>query len=63
MNINEKLAEIVTERGLKQSFIAEKTGLKPDAVSRILTNKRSIQADEFLKICDLLDINPREFIA
>lgn len=63
MTINEKLAEIIAERGLKQSFIAEKTGLKADAVSRILANKRSIQADEFLKICDLLNINPREFIA
>lgn len=63
MTINEKLAEIINAKGLKQSFVAEKTGIKADAVSRILANKRSIQADEFLKLCELLEVNPREFSA
>lgn len=58
--IREFLADYLTERGIKQSFIAEKTGIAPDTVSKILNGHRKILADEFLSICRALDIPQHE---
>ena len=63
MTVNEKLRKIVDERGIKQSHICAETGLSPDAVSRILNSNRKITADEFLTICDALNVDPRSFFA
>ena len=49
------------ERGIKQSFLAQKTGISQDAISRILRGVRGISAEEFIKICIALDIDPNVF--
>lgn len=61
MSINERLNDYVTENGIKQGFIAQKTGLSADTVSKILNGKRRIMADEFLDICAALSIDPNMF--
>lgn len=61
MRTNKLLAEIVEQRGIKQIYIAEKTGLSADVVSKILRCERKMTAEEFLAICDALAINPNEF--
>lgn len=61
MTINERLNQIVVENGIKQCYIAQKTGISPDAISKILGGNRKILADEFLTICIALDIDPNIF--
>ena len=61
MSINSKLKEYMDERGIKQSFLCEKTGMTADSVSRILRGSRKISAEEFLKICTVLKLDPRFF--
>lgn len=61
MNVNLKLKAIIEERGIKQSHICEKTGMTADCVSRILNSTRKISAEEFLKICEVLEIDPKIF--
>lgn len=61
MRINKLLAEIVEQRGIKQIYIAEKTGMSQDVISKILRCERKISAEEFLLICEALDINPDVF--
>lgn len=61
MKINRLIAKIVEERGLKQLYIAEKTGLTPDVVSKILRGERRLTAEEFLTFCDVLNISPDIF--
>jgi DNA-binding Xre family transcriptional regulator len=61
MSINEKLKAIVDERGIKQSYLCQKTGMSADCISRILNSTRKITADEFLNLCDVLEIDPRAF--
>lgn len=61
MRVHEQLNSYVEERGIKQSFISEKTGMNKDLVSRVLRGDRKLQADEFLKICEVLDIDPNMF--
>ena len=61
MTINEWLNAYVSENGIKQIYIAQKTGLTPDTVSKILNGSRGILADEFLLICSALNIDPNVF--
>lgn len=61
MNVNLKFKEIIESRGIKQSHICKKTGMTPDCVSRILNSTRKITAEEFLNLCEFLDIDPNEF--
>ncbi|HZJ76003.1 MAG TPA: helix-turn-helix transcriptional regulator [Clostridia bacterium] len=61
MSINERLNEYVTTNGIKQSYVAQKTGLTADTVSKILNGNRRILADEFLLICTALAIDPNIF--
>lgn len=61
MSINERLKVYVAENGIKQVYIAQKTGLTPDTVSRMLNGSRRILADEFLLICNALNIDPNIF--
>ena len=58
--IREFLVNYIDDRGIKQSFVSEKTGLTADTVSKILGGRRKILADEFLSICRALDIPQNE---
>lgn len=61
MSINHQLADIIRETGVKQIAICKATGIKPDAMSAILSGKRRIMADEFLSICSFLRVDPAVF--
>ena len=61
MTINQRLNEYLTKNGIKQCYVAQKTGLSNDTVSKIMLGARRILATEFLDICDALDLDPREF--
>ena len=61
MSINERLNEYVVKNGIKQIYIAQKTGLTPDIIRKILNCNRRILADEFLLICSALEIDPNIF--
>ncbi len=61
MNVNEKLRQFVEKEGIKQSYICEKTGMTADCVSRIMNSTRKITAEEFLEICTVLKLDPRDF--
>lgn len=60
MSINRELKKIVEERGIKQSYICEKTGMSADSVSRILNSARKVTGEELLDICELLNLDPRD---
>ena len=44
--------------GIKQSYLAAKSGITPDRLSRILCGKRQLRADELMTFCRVLCINP-----
>ena len=54
--IQKFLEEHIKKKGIKQALIAESTGMSKNAVSQGLSGKRKIHADEFLKICRVLEI-------
>ncbi len=61
MEINERLSEYVNENGIKQVHIAQKTGINKDAISKMLSGSRRILANEFLMICDAINLDPNVF--
>lgn len=61
MNINTKINQIVEQRGIKQTYVAEKTGWSNDKVSKILRGVQKMTAEDFLILCSVLDLDPSDF--
>lgn len=61
MAIHERLNNRINEKGLKQKFVSEKSGIPPDRLSKVLRGVRKMTADEFLKICVVIDEDPNTF--
>lgn len=61
MKINRTMAEIVASKGIKQAYLAKETGMSPDTISKILRGERKILAEEFLLLCDVLEVSPEIF--
>ncbi len=55
------ISDYIKSKGYKSSVIANKTGITQDALSRIINGKRKIKADEFVLLCDTLEIDPNIF--
>lgn len=61
MTINEKINDYIVKRGIKQSYIAQKTGITANKISSALNGKRKLSAIEFLTICEILEVDPKIF--
>ena len=61
MDVQSKVARYVQDCGIKQSFIAEKTGLSPAKISMILNNNQKMTADELVLFCKALQKSPNDF--
>lgn len=61
MKINKMFNEIISQRGIKQAYICDKTGWSADKVSKILRSERKMTAEDFLILCNVLDISPAAF--
>ncbi len=60
--VRERVVNFIRENGIKQSFICEKTGMKPQAVSAIMNLKRNIEVDEYCNICSALIVPLSYFV-
>lgn len=60
MEISCRLKEIIKERGLKQNFIAEKTGISVSALSSLVTEKSLPTLEVAYRIAAELDLNVME---
>lgn len=50
------LSDYANAKGIKQTYISQKTGIPVDTISRIFNGKRKILANEFIQICSVLEI-------
>lgn len=48
-------------KGIKQVYISQKTGIPADTISKILRKDRKLMADEFLEFCAAINISPEIF--
>ena len=60
MNTTRKVAEYVTEKGIKISVLSERTGISRNVLDNCFSeeNTRAFRADELLDICCFLEIDP-----
>lgn len=54
--IAEHLAEFFATRGIKQKTVAEAIGMSAAAMSEMLAGRRRLSADEYVAICDFLEV-------
>ncbi len=62
MKTYEKVNNYLLEKGIKQKFISEKTGIAENILSAMLNGKRKMYADEFIKIIEVLGVDANFFI-
>lgn len=58
MDIRDCLKETIRQKGITQAHIAKKIGLSDIDLSNRLLKKRKLEANEMLKICSAIDVNP-----
>lgn len=58
--IGAKIKSYLQERGIKQTFLAEKTGMTNSIISDICNNDRKVECVEYYKICKALNL-PLEY--
>ena len=58
----ERLRDHIDKKGIKREYIAKKTKLNPNIISKILNGKRKLDADELELIMDSLDLEPNTII-
>ncbi len=56
MTLGVKINQYLESKGIKQSFVAEKSGIKPNILSRVLMGKRPVRADEYISICRAINV-------
>lgn len=62
MKIYQKISLYISENGIKQKFISDKTGIAENTLSMILNGKRKMDADEFVEIILALGVDANFFI-
>lgn len=63
MGMLENYATYITDNGIKQSFLVEKTGLLQPKVSRLLNNtETSINVEDYVKLCKAVKKTPNYFL-
>ena len=58
--VNDRIRAAIRDSGLKQRYIADRTGLKEQFLSAILNGSRRVTADEFFSLCQVLNMTPEE---
>lgn len=54
--IGKLLKEYLNDKGIKQTFLAQKTGMTDATISDICNRERKVDCVEYYKICKALDL-------
>lgn len=60
--IGKRIKEYLVQNGIKQTFLAEKTGLSDSIISDICIKNRKIDCVEYWKICKALNVPFETFL-
>lgn len=58
MDIRDNLAAIMKEKAYVQAEIARRAGLTPVKLGAVLAKKRKLDANELLRVCDVISMSP-----
>jgi putative transcriptional regulator len=57
-----RIKEVLTDKGIKQTWLAEKLGKSYNMVNSYCQNRRQPSLEDLNKIAEILDIDVRELI-
>lgn len=60
--IKDRMRQYIKETGVKQSFLSQKSGMSPQAISTFMNCKRDLSIDEYYRLCDALGVSYEFFI-
>lgn len=61
--VAQEIKRLVDARGVSYTFIATKTGISVDALSKSFAGKRRMTADEMISICTAVGIDLVDLVA
>lgn len=59
--VENKIKEVIKERGITQAFVAKQSGIKEADLSLCMNGKRKLKVCEFINICHLLELDLNNF--
>lgn len=62
MLVYQGIATYLKQVGLKQKVVAEKAGISEKKFSALMTGRSTLNADDLMKICIVLNVSPEEFV-
>ena len=62
MNVAQRIKAYIEANGLKQTFVAEKSGIDTAILNQILNGKIRLTVDRFELICNALQVKPEFFL-
>lgn len=62
MSASNNVKKIIEERGLKQSYVAQKVGMHPKTFNALLNGRKTFDVIYLTPICEALDITPNELL-
>ncbi len=63
MGILKNYATYITDNGIKQTFLVDKTGILQPKISRLMNNtETSINVEDYLKLCKAVKKTPNYFL-
>lgn len=62
MIVQQRIAQYLVQKGIKQKFLCDKTGIKQVKMSNLMNARIKLSADDFELICKALGEKPDQFI-
>lgn len=62
MAVERRLSEYIRANGIKVTSISNRTGIDYQILCRCLNEKQPLKADEFLAVCKVLEVDPKDFL-
>jgi len=63
MNTADKLKAYIKAHGLKQTYIAEQSGIDVKTLNAVLNGYVKLSVERLEKICKVLKVSPKKFLA
>ena len=62
IKITDTIKSIIEDKGFKQRFISEKTGIDEQRLSDMLNGRRRILATDIILLCEVLEVLPNKLL-
>ena len=57
-DVRDCLREYINDKGYKKTVLAAKAGMSKNALCQVLKKRQRLEANEYLRICDALEVSP-----